>query len=103
MADPRDFQHERPEGHPRQCRYDVALHMPVDFANEAKGYVKVVRILPARAGKALHRIEQGVADFLWRTQGNEKAALAHGRCIARGPLHLKGEVQRGCFDQFDEI
>ncbi len=50
----------------------------IDIADKAEREVKLVVILPARGGNAMHRAAQQIADWARRAQRDEQAMLGHG-------------------------
>ena len=73
-------------------RVDVAGQVPVDLADESKGQVQLIVVLPAGAGHPAHQAEQPGADRRRRADRDEQtvhARLLSGRRTACVPVFLE--------------
>ena len=64
---------ERLEPHLAQRQREILGQWPLDLADEAQGQMQLLVVLPAKAGHAVHRIDQQVAHGLGRADGDEQA------------------------------
>jgi hypothetical protein len=69
----------------------------IDLADKAQRQVKLIVVLPARGGNAVHRGAKQVADGARRTQGDEQAVARHGpiSISIRGPANSQRCILSG--------
>src|SRR6476619_1914372 len=55
---------------------EVVRNRPLDLADEPKGEVQLLVVLPAEVGAVVHRVDEEVADRLGWADGDEEAVQA---------------------------